>query len=412
MLTSLAEAVTEARMAQQNKRIANRIRSAVSNALVRVIRYLYDREPVVSITNALPTPCVRQDIERLVAYAHARELRCQGDKQQESSDAYLSNQAIKFFQGAIRVGVFEPAIRSLEVLDRKMICALMRELEHQDPSRWLAGPPDVPKKTYQGITTEDVEKMLQSSRACGPKHEVIMLILCTLGLRRNAIVNLRLSTVWDTKSDRIRSIWSVLEKNSSIRRISPCKDLCTAITRYVKEAYDRRCDYLFGSLHAPHRPPLGAVNAVLRTVCRRAGLPLVNPHRFRSYIVHVFLKNKNTLDQAAKFLGHKSTNVTFKHYWHPEVEDLAKSLNFFVDASGGCVHQPQASASSSTTMLSALEFQMSRCKQLEEENAVLRRRIVQLEGQGVVVDAHEGSTTSTPALVRDEAPWDPLDGFD
>lgn len=399
--------MTEARIARTRNRLPERIRVSVACVLANITRYLYDRKPVVSITDTLPTPCVRQDVERLVACTYARELRCQGDKQKECSDAYISDRTFKFFQGAVRAGVFEPAIRHGEALNRGSIQGLMRDLEQRDPSRWLAGRPEVPQKAHMGITTDDVERMLESSRACGPKYEAIMLILCTLGLRVNAIANLRLSTVWDAKSDSVRTDWRVLEKNSVIRRVTPCKDLCAAVTRYVKDVYDRRCVYLFGSPHNPQRWPHHVTSSVMRAICKRAQLPPVNPHRFRSYIVYVFIKNKNSLDQAAKFLGHKSSNITYKHYWHPDAAELAKGLDFFVDSTDHRdPHMDAAARSSETSMVSALEFQMTRCKQLEQENAALRRHIAQLENREDEMDGHDESTTSG------EAPLDPLVGFD
>lgn len=117
---------------------------------------------------------------------------------------------------------------------------------------------------------------------------------------------------------------------------------------FLNTEYDRRCMFLFGSIRSPQEPNKRIATTVCRRVCHLArlrlhrpenpihemfawffGLETVNPHEFRAYIVTLFMRHKNNLDMAAKFLGHKSASTTFKRYWKVDAEQLARDIPFF-----------------------------------------------------------------------------------
>ena len=68
------------------------------------------------------------------------------------------------------------------------------------------------------------------------------------------------------------------------------------------------------------RPCPSAVTTLVRRLCRRAGIaPPFRPHQFRTHLVHRILDAGGTLETAARFLGHRSSAVTFKHYYAEEL---------------------------------------------------------------------------------------------
>ena len=98
---------------------------------------------------------------------------------------------------------------------------------------------------------------------------------------------------------------------------------------------------------------------------RRTGLGRFNPHQFRSLMVDMFMKycGNNALDKASKFLGHKSTVVTYRNYWRTDVEQLANGIPFF--KSNGTARNVDDYAS--TNYGSLFECEVLRRKQLERK---------------------------------------------
>ena len=130
---------------------------------------------------------------------------------------------------------------------------------------------------------------------------------------------MRLANVW-SDGGGLKDLWTVVEKFSQVRRISPCPQLQEAMRVFVMMSQQRHASsYLFGNPLRPRSLPKHVAREVLVGLCRRAGLSrVVYPHQFRRYIVTLFLQHHNTLDQAAKFLGHASVSTTYRHYWWVE----------------------------------------------------------------------------------------------
>lgn len=425
----LAEAIAAAREAALfgRGRLRERLREAVAHDVVVLVSCLHDAAPPRYLGDVLPTPCTLAHIVDLAAHVQARLFaRLRATPPREVAAGYVHDAVTRLLRGAIRNGVFEPAVRCGEAIRGRDLRARMRALEAEDPRRWRSEPPPRAERVPEGgLTEDDVGRLLEASRRLGPRHELIVLLLCTTGLRARAVAEIQRRDVWDAEAGRVRPSWSVLEKFSQRRHLQPCAELRDAMARYLSTTAAAADGYIFARpLAPPGRPPARSLaRAVLETVCRRAGLPRVNPHRFRSYIVHVFLRNRNTLDHAAKFLGHRSASVTFKHYWHPDLEDLTRGVRF-LPAAPTSGERPAAVADdgSAASTLSALEWEMQRRRELETENGRLRRRLAVLgEGEGEACppspqkDASDGESSSsgtrTTSASSGWTPLDPLAGF-
>lgn len=174
--------------------------------------------------------------------------------------------------------------------------------------------------------------------------------------------------------------WTVTEKFSERRHVRPCAELRTAMRRYVvEEGEERRRKCLFGSSQdhhhflfsdpwTPERRPRHVVASMLRTLCRRAGVRQIHPHEFRRHLVSLFVRHGNSVDQAAKFLGHRNSATTYKHYWLVDADGLADNIPFLRILDGGGVapipwREEKEEEEQLRMQIAALEGRLLRCLQ-------------------------------------------------
>lgn len=168
-------------------------------------------------------------------------------------------------------------------------------------------------------------------RACRDERERAMLaVLRHTGLRREAVAGLRITDVWDGEQKKIRVAGlQATEKYGQIHHIRPMPAaLVEPLDAYLRSARSPlltpTVSLLFpGWTQRPgrdERPCPSAVTTLVRRLCRRAGIaPPFRPHQFRTHLVHCILDAGGTLETAARFLGHRSSAVTFKHYYDAEL---------------------------------------------------------------------------------------------
>ena len=84
---------------------------------------------------------------------------------------------------------------------------------------------------------------------------------------------------------------------------------------YVLHEHGRRSAYLFPAPRRPGQPAPCVARTLLAGLCRRAGLPRFTPHQFRHYLVNTLMQRGNRLECVARWLGHRTPHVTYRHYW-------------------------------------------------------------------------------------------------
>ena len=217
------------------------------------------------------------------------------------------------FNGCIRHGLF-PEIGYTQRLCRKKIQRKMFSLEITNPECFSRDPSGRQQRDRPVPTEADVAKMLNN---CVNTREALLLqLLATTGLRAEAISNLTFEHIWDQRKKCARALVRVREKNSTERVIKVSTVLSTAITAFV-ESYGAMIpsSFIFPSPKGPAFPNKHGVARMLLSICKRSGLPLFSPHVFRCYVTNLIIQKGNSLEQASKYLSHKSPVTTYIHYW-------------------------------------------------------------------------------------------------
>lgn len=193
-----------------------------------------------------------------------------------------------------------------------------------------------PRAPRQAIRPTDVAAL---RAACQTQREAAMLsVLSTTGLRREAVARLRLADVWDTVGGAVhRDGLRAVEKFGSVRTIRPVPTaLRTALERYLRSPTESPLLLLASGSSTPVQPLLlfppppgsqragaydagrpcpSAVTTTVQRLCRRAGIhPPFRPHQFRSFVADEVLNRGGTVAEAARHLGHRSPDVTFRCY--------------------------------------------------------------------------------------------------
>jgi integrase len=177
-------------------------------------------------------------------------------------------------------------------------------------------------------------------------------ILEWTGLRKEAVASLRICDVWSDESNDVRDVVTAIEKFSRRHSLSMPAPLREVLRLYLTGPESPRLAQTLDPLLFPHhrgvfnrpspsfvatkrllekgrrereegrgrgrcwRSSKSLVATTLRRLCRRAGIhPPFHPHQFRAYLVDRMLTKGRTLAEAACLLGHRSTTVTFRHYW-------------------------------------------------------------------------------------------------
>lgn len=117
-------------------------------------------------------------------------------------------------------------------------------------------------------------------QCCNARERALILLLSTTGLRSCALGHAMVKDVWDGDRREVRHRIAFAEKNSQLRTITPHPELRAVLHEYLTNEHARGSKYLFpGSRRPGCASPFG-VRGVLRSICRRAGLPCFTPHQF------------------------------------------------------------------------------------------------------------------------------------
>jgi integrase/recombinase XerD len=162
----------------------------------------------------------------------------------------------------------------------------------------------------KGWNDAELRQLLRScDRRCrvGRRNYAVLLLLVRLGLRRGEVAALRLEDI-DWSCAEV----TVCGKGRREARLPLPADVGEALARYLRSARpasDAR--RIFLAVRAPHQPiDPGAVTAIVRQQCVRAGLPARGAHRLRHTAATAMLRAGSSLDEIAQVLRHRSLDTT------------------------------------------------------------------------------------------------------
>jgi integrase len=154
-----------------------------------------------------------------------------------------------------------------------------------------------------------------------PGSELLLTLLSEVGLRVGCLSTVMYYDLFDL-DNYPRNTCRVIEKNLQIREFMTgpnLKKVLVTFRRYVEtECPNIQLEkfYVF-NLKSPYKKTsTETIRKRLKKIGNAAGVGVVvHPHVFRHTVVGNLMKAGNSMDLVSKFIGHKNTEVTFRHYW-------------------------------------------------------------------------------------------------
>jgi hypothetical protein len=223
-------------------------------------------------------------------------------------------------QMLVRAGLFEPRIASDVRLPMPRLHAAMFCWENRHPE-WYSATPSGPRRAWdKGELDPDALRRLLHAATTREETAYLRLSAAT-GLRAAAVARLTLAAVWDPRSAAVRPVVALDEKNSDVRRLHMASlpdDVSRALADFLRHEHPGAAatPFVFYNRRCPWRPAWRYAAVTLQRLCKRAGLPQAfHHHQFRRFIVNHHMAHAGRLEDVAKFLGHRSTAITYNHYW-------------------------------------------------------------------------------------------------
>jgi integrase/recombinase XerD len=160
------------------------------------------------------------------------------------------------------------------------------------------------------LEPEHVHSLLEScdqSTALGARNFAILTVLVRLGLRASEVANLELDDI-DWRSGELL----VRGNGSRVDRLPLPVDVGEAIVHWLEHGRPQ-CKHpnVFIRMLAPIAPLSGnGVSDVVRSACRRAGLPKVGSHRLRHTAASEKLRAGSNLTEIGQVLRHQNLATT------------------------------------------------------------------------------------------------------
>lgn len=179
--------------------------------------------------------------------------------------------------------------------------------------RWIAAAPhiDVPAAAPprdRWLTREEAAKVLDAAQA--PHIKVFIALALYTAARSGALLALRWQSV-----DLDRGLIDLgAGQGNKGRAVVPIAAALAPILAQAREM--ATCDYVVE--HGGEG--VASVKTGIRAAARRAGVPGVTPHVFRHTSATWMAQGGVDMDMIARYLGHRSTTTTAKHYakWSPD----------------------------------------------------------------------------------------------
>lgn len=187
------------------------------------------------------------------------------------------------------------------------------------------------------LTEEQCQSLINACGNC-VRHLLIVKLLLTTGLRRQGLVNIRITDVaaWD----ETKQVWDIdnggrtLEKGGKRRTFPLYPEVQELIDQWLngKCPQSRPCSpskYLFPSSTTNNgQMSPETLRHVFRSLCRRANIPkhLSHLHVMRHSCAHRLLEAGNSSRQIAAYLGHASSATTERFYLRDSTENITKDM--------------------------------------------------------------------------------------
>jgi integrase/recombinase XerD len=165
----------------------------------------------------------------------------------------------------------------------------------------------------RGLDPAVVKALLASCdrrRTVGRRDYAILLLLLRLGLRAGEVAAITLDDIdW-----RVGELLVHNGKGRRQERLPLPADVGEAIASYLRRRPRIECRVLFLRVVAPAGAIRGsAVSGVVRTACKRAGLPSVGSHALRHTAATEMLRSGASLQEIGEVLRHQEERTTARY---------------------------------------------------------------------------------------------------
>lgn len=235
--------------------------------------------------------------------------------------------------------------------------------------------------------TEDMVDRLRAVAQTDPRKKLFLALLTTTGLRLRAISQITIHHLWDAKRNVVNDHFVVSEKNSEPRTIKPNNELREAIECFVGSAQGRSCLYVMSHKVRARLPPnCITLRRYLEEMCHAAGIPVLNPHAFRAYLITTLRQRGVEPEVACKFIGHKTIQTQNTYYWKEDLESVTTSV--LTNEDENTVRGMRRRIQDAQEQLAALRMQKERLLMLQAPPPSTR---MQLDEQGTLPNNNDVS---------------------
>lgn len=223
-------------------------------------------------------------------------------------------------------------VNSYNVYIRSGLFPNIKNCKEISPSEIKIKPKDIKHVERDYFTDDELDNI--SNAYTNDRERLVFSLFLTVGLRRGGVNNLKVKYLFDEDLIVLNN-GSALEKGGKIRKFVIFPALKQSLEKY-KESYPQLLQgpeyYIFPDHLKPSQSKacsLTTITKIFKDVCKRANVTgqQVHTHACRKTVVVNLMKDGNSIDNVAKFIGHENPITTAKHYWVTTPDDLVSSMN-------------------------------------------------------------------------------------
>ena len=163
------------------------------------------------------------------------------------------------------------------------------------------------------------------------RDRLMLRIMSETGLRRRAVSWLLVEGVFDRAAGQAQPVARAIEKGLVTRAFVLSVGTQGLLATYIGDVHPGpHVRWLFPSPKAGHTLPVtpAVVNNVLLRACRAAGIQgrHTHTHAVRKFVVCRLMQAHNRIEDIAKWIGHRTVDLTFGTYWDVDARDVAAGM--------------------------------------------------------------------------------------